>query len=174
MRLAPFRWMPEAGRREESSIMFTLGEGSLQRGYEAILYHGYSDFFPEPPEFDAVRKGWDTLRPFLAGLDLTKYMPFKPVYAFAPKSKINLRPVTLLHPVDLILYSALVADLIEEIAKERIPPEDNRVFSFRLEGAPKGALYAPRPSHAEFEREKLKRAQGDPDGYMGFADIADF
>jgi len=154
--------------------MFTLSEESLQRGYDAIIHHGYSDFFPEPPEFAAVTKGWDKLRPFLAGFDLTKYSPFKPVYAFAPKSKINLRPVTLLHPADLILYSALVSDLVKKIDAHRIPSKENRVFSFRLSGAPKGALYAFRPSHGEFEREKLKRARANSNGYMGFADIADF
>jgi hypothetical protein len=154
--------------------MFTLSQDSLDRGYQAILYHGYSDFFPEPPEFDAVKKGWDKLRTILGSIDLTKYTPFKPVHAFAPKSKINLRPVTLLHPVDLVLYTSLVADLVENIAERRIPSADNRVFSFRLEGAPKGALYASNPSHAEFEAEKLRRSQKYAQAYMGFADIADF
>jgi hypothetical protein len=154
--------------------MFTLGEASLQRGYDAILYHGYSDFFPEPPELAAVKKGWASLRSELSKLDLSRYTPQKPVFTFAPKSKINLRPVVLLHPVDLIIYTALTADMLRSISDHRIPAELNIVFSFRSEKAPKGALYSPHPSHSEFEAEKLKRAKEDPNGYMGFADIADF
>jgi hypothetical protein len=161
-------------RLEILKPMFKLSADSLDRGYQAVLHHGYSDFFPEPPEFEAVKKGWDKLRTILGGIDLTKYKPFKPVYAFAPKSKINLRPVTLLHPVDLVLYSSLVADLVEHIDDRRIPSGENRFFSFRLEGAPKGALYASSPSHAEFEAEKLRRSRDYIDAYMGFADIADF
>lgn len=154
--------------------MFKLSEASLRRGYDAILYHGYSDFFPSPPEFDAVKKGWGELRPKLAAIDLEEYKPFKPLFTFAPKSKINLRPVALLHPVDLILYTSLVASLVKCISEQRIPACELTVFSFRRESAPPGALYAPIPSHAEFEDEKLRMVSQNPDGFVGFADIADF
>ncbi len=153
--------------------MFTLSEASLQRGYDAILHHGYSDFFPPPPEFEAVKKGWSTLKLDLTKIDLHDHNPYKPIYAFAPKSKINLRPVVLLHPIDLVLYTSLVADLIPAIAKHRLPADT--VFSFRHEGAPKHALYADRSAHANFESAKGKLAyKSRSSGYMGFADIADF
>jgi Reverse transcriptase (RNA-dependent DNA polymerase) len=152
--------------------MFTLSEASLQRGYEAILHHGYSDFFPAPPEFDVVSKGWSKLKPELAATDLTTHRPYRPISAFAPKSKINLRPVVLLHPVDLIFYTSLVADLLPSISKHRLPAE--KVFSFRSESAPQHALYSDRSSHANFETAKYKHAAKYKKGYMGFADIADF
>lgn len=154
--------------------MFTLSEKSLQRGFDAIAHHGYSDFFPDPPEWDAVAKGWTELRGLLSKIDLTEYQPFERIYAFAPKSKINLRPVTLLHPVDLIFYTSLVADLIKVIDERRIPETDERVFSFRLGATRKPELYASNPSHAEFETAKRTRARSREDGYMGFADITDF
>src|ERR1700731_1570752 len=58
-------------RQRDSRPMFTLSADSLDRGYQAILHHGYSDFFPEPPEFEAVKKGWDKLRTILGNIDLT-------------------------------------------------------------------------------------------------------
>jgi Reverse transcriptase (RNA-dependent DNA polymerase) len=153
--------------------LFTLDEGTLQIGFDTIEHHGYSDFFPEPPEWKIVKAGWVELRALLAKMDLQKYKPFLPIYAFAPKSKINLRPVTLLHPVDLILYTSLVSALIEDIEDRRVPEYENRVFSFRSESLP-SALYASVPSHAQFEAEKRDRAKKQGDGYMGFADITDF
>jgi hypothetical protein len=81
--------------------------------------------------------------------------------------------VVLLHPLDLVLYTSLVADLVPAIAKHRLPAD--RVFSFRYEGAPKHALYADRSAHANFESAKSKFAyKSRANGYMGFADIADF
>src|SRR5689334_1580629 len=111
--------------------MFKLTEASLQRGYDAILHHGYSDFFPPPAEFEIIKSGWAALKVELANIDLHSYRPCKPITAFAPKSKINLRPVTLLHPVDLILYTSLVADLVPTIEKHRL--RRSKVFSFRYE-----------------------------------------
>lgn len=153
--------------------MFRLSEASIQNGFETIKHHGYSDFFPTPPEWAAVEAGWNELKPMLAQIDLHEYHPFQPVYAHAPKSKINLRPVTLLHPVDLILYTSLVADLKRHIEVKRIPKHENRVMSFRL-GSEPHELYSATPSHAEFEEQKRVRASAQPAGYMGFADITDF
>jgi len=153
--------------------VFTLDEDSLQQGFDTIVHHGYSDFFPEPPEWKAVQSGWKELRSALSKIDLHNYKPFRPVYAFAPKSKINLRPVTLLHPVDLVLYTTLVSKLSDDIEERRIPESEDRIFSFRSDSTA-GELYAPAPSHAEFEEEKRIRARKQGDGYMGLADITDF
>ena len=153
--------------------MFHLSDTSIQNGFETIKHHGYSDFFPAPPEWDAVEAGWSELKPMLANIDLHHYVPFRPIYAHAPKSKINLRPVTLLHPVDLILYTSLVAGLTEQIELKRIPECENRLMSFRL-GSESHELYSATPSHAEFEEQKRVRARAQPAGYMGFADITDF
>jgi hypothetical protein len=152
---------------------FVLHEDVLEQGFRTILHHGYGDFFPCPPEWDIVRANWTALKSILAKIDLREYQPFRPTRAFAPKSKINLRPVMLLHPVDLILYTSLVSQLIDVIDDRRIDETENRVFSFRYSGAD-DELYSSEPSHAEFEEEKSERARRSSDGWMGFADIADF
>jgi hypothetical protein len=153
--------------------LFHLSDASIQNGFETIKHHGYSDFFPTPPEWAAVEAGWSELKPLLANIDLQEYTPFRPIYAHAPKSKINLRPVTLLHPVDMIFYTSLVADLTDEIESKRIPEYENRVLSFRA-GSESHELYSATPSHAGFEEQKRVRAHAQNAGYMGFADITDF
>lgn len=152
---------------------FFLDEKTLDWGFDAILHHGYGDFFPDPPEWTVVEKNWPELRTVLTKIDLYSYQPFRPTRAFAPKSKIFLRPVSLLHPVDLILYTSLAAKLVSVIDDYRVSESQGRVFSFRYSGED-DELYGDEPSHSEFAEAKKTRARSYTTGYMGSVDIADF
>ncbi|MBB5062785.1 TIR domain-containing protein [Granulicella mallensis] len=181
--------IPSHGHMEDSTVVrpeaapemvapvqidtFCLSEETLDSAFNAILHHGYGDFFPDPPEWAVVESDWTELRTLLTKVDLYHYQPFRPTRAFAPKSKIFLRPVTLLHPVDLILYTALVARLVSAINDRRISESEARVFSFRFSGED-NELYGDDSSHAEFAEAKDSRARSFPTGYMGSVDIADF
>jgi hypothetical protein len=157
----------------DRSGVFCLDEKALDCGFHAIQHHGYGDFFPDPPEWDIVQRNWPELRSLLAKIDLYRYQPFRPTRAFAPKSKIFLRPVTLLHPVDLILYTSLSARLVLAIDDHRIREHQGRVFSFRYSGED-DELYADDPSHLEFAEAREMHARSYAAGYMGSVDIADF
>jgi len=139
------------------SNTFHLDEETLDSGFAAVVHHGYGDFFPNPPEWDIVEANRPELRAVLMKIDLANYQPFRPTRAFAPKSKIFLRPVTLLHPVDLILYTSLVARLVSVIDDGRVPESQGRVYSFRYSGED-GELYGDDPSHTEFAEAKMSRA----------------
>jgi hypothetical protein len=153
--------------------MLKLTVDELDAGLAAIQNHGYSDFFPEPPEFKVLIKFWPEFRQHLADIDLDDYKAYRPSLELsAPKSIINLRRVTLLHPFDLVIYSSIVRALRDDISNARIEESEQRVFSFRAEGAPSQALYKPRPSHPEFAHEIVKRAKKNR--WMVLADIADF
>ncbi|HVA18038.1 MAG TPA: RNA-directed DNA polymerase [Candidatus Dormibacteraeota bacterium] len=155
--------------------MLSLTEAELDTGLAAIKFHGYSDFFPTPPEFNILLNNWPAFRTYLAGLDLDNYDAYSPPLELsAPKSRINLRRVTLLHPFDLVIYTAIVMLLRDDISKARIPENERRVFSFRAESCGANALYKHKPSYPEFRREVLKRAKQQPRGWIVLADIADF
>jgi hypothetical protein len=155
--------------------MLKLTEDELEAGLNAIKHHEYSDFFPTPPEFDVVIKSWTGFKKYLADLDLDEYKAYRPSLELsAPKSVINLRRVTLLHPFDLIVFTSIVRILRDDIEAARIKESENRVFSFRANGAGTKALYKGRPSHPEFAEEVLKRSKKNAKGWMVLADIADF
>ena len=150
-------------------------EDELEAGLNAIKHHGYSDFFPMPPEFDVVVNSWSAFKTYLADQDLDEYKAYRPSLELsAPKSVINLRRVTLLHPFDLIVFTSIVKILRDDIEAARIEESENRVFSFRAKGAGTKALYKGRPSHPEFAEEVLKRSKKNGKGWMVLADIADF
>jgi len=77
---------------KELWTMLKLTEVELEAGLDAIKHHGYSDFFPTPPEFDVVVKSWPGFKKYLADLDLDEYKAYRPSLELsAPKSVINLR-----------------------------------------------------------------------------------
>jgi hypothetical protein len=155
--------------------MLKLTEDEFEAGLDAIKHHGYSDFFPTPPEFDVVVKSWAGFKKYLADLDLDGYKAYRPSLELsAPKSVINLRRVTLLHPLDLIIFTSIIRILRDDIEAARIDEDESRVFSFRAKGAGSKALYKGHPSHPEFAEEVLKRAKKNGKGWMVLADIADF
>jgi hypothetical protein len=154
--------------------MFTLSEAELDLALVAVEKHGYGDFFPEPPELALVRENWPAIRKELAGTDLDTYEGYDVLFAFAPKSRLNVRRVALLHPYDLLIYTSLVLGLRDGINSSRLPAEQERVFSYRADGAADGFLYNDEPNYRHFKEKVLERVTAAPDCYVGITDIADF
>jgi hypothetical protein len=154
--------------------MFFLTTKSLDDAFRALTSHGYGDFFPDPPEFDLVRSNWSSVRSELSSLDLDTFSGYERVASFAPKSRLNVRRVTLLHPYDLLLFTALVLDLRDGISSARLPASENRVFSYRADNAADGVLYETTPGYPQFKLAIEGRVKASPKLYLGITDIADF
>ena len=114
---------------EEGLRVLQLKPALLDRGLAASFYHGFGTFYPEPPEVRILKKNWPAIRTILAGFDIDSYGGYGPIRSFAPKSRLNVRRVTLLHPFDFILYTSIVLALKNAISKSRL--HRNRVFSYR-------------------------------------------
>lgn len=149
-----------------------LSKQLLQRGVAAVFAHGYGSFFPQPPELLLVKKHWSALKAYLADLDLDTYAGYGQIWLFAPKSRLNVRRVGLLHPFDLILYTSLVLALREQIARSRLGADV--VFSYRTEGTSRGRLYADSPSWKDFRDAAVSRISNGGHAFVGITDIADF
>jgi Reverse transcriptase (RNA-dependent DNA polymerase) len=150
-----------------------LLESSIQKAFAAVEHHGFGDFLPEPPEWRIVKNNWTSIRPLLADLDLDTFSGYDRIAAFAPKSKLNVRRVALLHPYDHLLYTALVLELRDSVSKSRLAPEQNRVFSYRAEGCSDDFLYTASPGFSDFRKAISDRFKSGS-GYAGITDIADF
>jgi hypothetical protein len=72
----------------------------LDSGLAATVKHGFGTFFPEPPELKVLCNNWDKIKPELADIDLDSYKGYSKIQSFAPKSRLNVRRTSLLHPVD--------------------------------------------------------------------------
>jgi len=92
---------------------------------------GYSLFLPEPFEIRAIRDNWSDIAPLLNKIELRSYEPQNAIKIMVPKKRYTVRPVHLLNPVDIILFTGLVYRLgpIIEAAREK---NDGKVFSSRF------------------------------------------
>jgi len=154
--------------------MLTLTEAELDHALEAIGRHGYGDFFPEPPELLLLRANWPTIRNDLLKIDLDIYEGYDVLTAFAPKSRLNVRRVALLHPYDLLFYTALVLILREGINSSRLQADEMRAFSYRADDAAAGCLYNDDPNYRHFKEAVSQRVRSKGDCHVGITDIADF
>jgi hypothetical protein len=154
--------------------MLRLSPDELDRALLAIQAHGYGDFFPNPPELSLLVGKWDEIRNELSQMDLDLYEGYDVVFAFAPKSRLNVRRVALLHPYDLVFYTGLVLALRDGITSARLPLRENRVFSYHAEGSKNGILYNEEPGYREFREAITGRIRNNVESYVGITDIADF
>ena len=97
-----------------------LSEDSLDNALSALEHHGYGDFLPEPPEFQLLKDNWGAIKPELAAIDLDTYGGHESIGAFAPKSRLNVRRVALLHPYDLVFFTAVVLELRNSVSSSGI------------------------------------------------------
>jgi hypothetical protein len=151
-----------------------LSPDELDKSLLAIQRHGYGDFFPDPPELSLLVDKWDEIRAELAQVDLDLYEGHDVIFAFAPKSRLNVRRVALLHPYDLVFYTGVVLALRDGITSARLPLRENRVFSYHAEGAGDGILYNEDPGYREFRDAITRRVANNVEAYVGITDIADF
>ena len=140
--------------------MLQLDPALLNRGLAATIHHGYGTFFPEPPELLILKKNWERIRGLLSKLDLDTYSGYDPMRSFAPKSRLNVRRVALLHPFDFVLYTSTVLALKKAISKHRLL--NDRVFSYRPEGSDVKELYGSKFSFAAFRDAAAKKAANTP------------
>jgi hypothetical protein len=158
----------------QEQFMFKLSEQELENAFETINHHGYSAMFPEPLEWENIRDKWQDIKLSIKELDLDNYEPYKPMKIFAPKNRANIRIVHLLHPQDLIIYTALVLIVKNDIEINRISKKCKRVFSYRVDTSQSNRLYDTQGTYNEY-MEQLKNKVNKPSvKFIGIADIADF
>ena len=157
----------------DSAMPFNLTEQELQSAFEALEHHGYSGLVPFPPEWQTVRDHWDEIKTRIAGFDLDEYRPNSPMVMFAPKSRATVRPVCLLHPVDILIYSALTLIVKDDLEAQRIELQKRRVFSYRANAEP-NRFYAPQPTFQDFRGASRTKAELVGTKIVAVADIADF
>ena len=154
--------------------MFKLSEQELEHAFAAINHHGYSAMLPEPIEWVNIQNKWKEVKDYIKELDLDTYEPYKPMKIFAPKNRANIRIVHLLYPQDLIIYTALVLIVKNDIEAQRLPKKSQRVFSYRVDTSRADRLYDTRGTHDSYLDQLQKKSHKPNIKFIGIADIADF
>jgi hypothetical protein len=154
--------------------MFKLTEDELQNAFEAIEHHGYSTLLPTPPEWTILRDHWPDIKKELSEIDLDIYSPVLPLRVYAPKTRATVRVVSLLHPVDLLIYTALTLLVKDGLESARVPRSKKMIFSYRAETGVTNRLYSRGNSYALFQNRLHYKSHRASVRYVALADIADF
>lgn len=155
--------------------MFRLTPAELVYAKRAIERHGYSVFFPEPPEWQDLCDHWDAISSDICDRDLDVYRPHRMSTVFAPKDSLHDRPVHLLHPEDMLIYTALVLIIRNDIERSRISKRTRRVHSFRIRPKERNELYGPATGAYQSYLDTLKqKATKSTTRFVAVTDIADF
>lgn len=153
--------------------MFNLTTAELEAAFSAINHHGYSTMLPEPAEWAVVKSNWQAIRTSIEKLDLDTYEPYAVSKVFAPKSRSNIRVTHLLHPQDLLIYTALVLIASPDIEAARLSKKAKRVFSYRIDGTP-GILYKSKGTFEAYLDQLGLKSDKAAAKFVALADIADF
>lgn len=129
---------------------------------------------PDPPEWEVVTSNWPVIRSIIEKIDLDTYEPFKLMRVFAPKSRANIRVMHMLHPQDLIIYTALVLIVKNDIEVNRVPVKTKRVYSYRTDVSKPQVLYGAKGSYDAYRKQLVAKAGNDKVRFIAIADIADF
>ena len=154
--------------------MFKLTAAEIDSAIDAIHHHGYSAMLPQPAEWEDVLQNRDEIRDYVREIDLDTYEPFKAMKTFAPKNRANIRVVHLLHPQDLIIYTALTLIIKKDIEENRISKKSKRVFSYRVDASKSDRLYDNKGAYERYLQCLGEKSKKNGTKFVGIADIADF
>lgn len=157
-----------------SSRSFKLTPTELDGAKAAIAHHGYSTMLPMPIEWQHLEDHWEAIRYHLSRLDLETYDPCRSITVIAAKSGTTTRTVHLLHPEDLLLYTALTLLIKDDIEAHRIPRTAQRVYSYRASSLTTELYGTTQHSHDAYLDRLERKAKRTKTNFIGVTDIANF
>jgi Reverse transcriptase (RNA-dependent DNA polymerase) len=154
--------------------VFNLTSTDLAAARQALDKHGLTGFLPSPPEWHILCSNWAAVESHISRVDLDTYIPYTPLYTFAPKHLTGLRPITSLHVQDLIIYTALVLILRDSIEAARLPEKIKKSFSYRAKIGEFGTLYRSSGAYEKYRRRTEERLRLKRTNFVATLDISDY
>ena len=152
--------------------MFKLTVAELNHAKLALDHHGYSTMLPTPFEWEDLAAHWSHVRERLCLLDLDDYRPFDPLVITAAKSAGGTRPLHMLHPQDMLLYTSLTLLLKDHIEASRVPLTEQRAFSYRASDDGNALYQTMNRSHEAYMKRLRHKTMENQ--FVATTDIADF
>lgn len=112
--------------------MTILTEQALDFAREHISKFYDSDFFPKPPEFEALWHQWEEVKKELMSKNVGKLWVTPPRAMTIAKPKASFRVVHQLEPVDALVYTALACEIATAVESARIPADQHVACSYRF------------------------------------------
>lgn len=149
-----------------------LKPASLNWALKHVRQEGDTDLFPQPFEFDVVKKFWPTVLADLKKVEINKHNWQGARHLMVPKSEFAFRSVCQLDPLDSLLFAGIIKEIGAKIERKRLLDSENAVFSYRFDPDPSGRLYAANTGWENFW--KISSSHCDNFGCVLVTDISDY
>ena len=155
--------------------MLTLSEQNYNWSINHAVNIGDTDVFPVPFEYEALKHDWSAVKSELLNKNIFDW-PTRPARALlSPKAKYGFRTITQLDPLDFIIYSSLIYEIADNLESRRVPIQEERVFSYRVNTTQDGQLFDPDIGYRQFlEKCRRKVSEVSDDIFVAVTDISDF
>jgi hypothetical protein len=151
-----------------------IREHSLDWALTHLCRYCDSDLFPRMFEFDAIRHNWREVKSHLLAINLDKHVPQPPLMRFAPKLTGAQRIVQRLDPIDSLIYTAMVHEILETAAGGNNPGA-LRFASLRVQPNADGSFFSTARNAWQQHSQRVDTlARKHKDGYVLMADIMNF
>jgi hypothetical protein len=154
--------------------MLRLKKQSLNWALKHALRQGDTDVFPSQFEFKAIKHDWVEISKFLLNEDIHNWKTRPLRSLLSPKSRYGFRIITQLHPLDFLIFASLVYEIGRDLENERVPTDDNIVFSHRFKPKSDGRMYDRTIGYNEFQTRAKQMASAPTCTHVAVTDIADF
>ncbi len=159
------------GHPTKQNLMSILSSESLIFARQHIDKFYDSDFFPKPMEYLAIWHKWDEVVKDLTSKNVGKLWVTPPRVMAAPKPRAGYRVVHQLEPLDAIVYTALAAEIANDIEAARIPADQKIACSYRFK-LDDGNFYSGGSGWSDFSEKTEVLAKAYK--YVLATDITDF
>lgn len=155
--------------------MYNLQDTSLEWALLHVSNYYDSDFFPRLFEFEAIKRDWVNLKPYLLNIDLDVYAPKNPIISLAPKPNGTYRVVHQLDPIDSLIFTALVYENSSIIESYRIPESRKIACSYRIKPDTNGSFFdSGNTGYLNFLEKAEELSKKHSQGVVLICDIVDF
>jgi hypothetical protein len=117
-----------------------VADANLEFARQHVEHFYASDFFPDPPEFEAIWAYWPDSKAVLIKRNLAD-MGEPPMSMAAPKSGGGYRVVHQLQPLDTLTFTAAAHAAAESVEKRRQPKQKRIVCSYRIDLNAEGRFF---------------------------------
>jgi hypothetical protein len=111
---------------------YKLEEANLEFARKHVEHYYASDFYPDPPDFEAIWAAWPDVKKLLIERNVPD-MGDSPMTMAAPKSGVGYRVVHQLQPLDTLTYTALAHRVAPQVEQRRQAKEKRIVCSYRID-----------------------------------------
>lgn len=133
-----------------------------------------TDIFPVPFEYGAIAHSWNSVGPYLQGIDFGSHKIFSDRRVMVIKPNGGFRAAIQLDPFDQLLYTAAVYECSDLVEKSRIPADQKVACSYRVKITGDGAFFTADNGWNDFHLRSKQLAKSEGISHVLLADISDF